>query len=129
MKQGGERAGVHHEPSRLAVHGAVYIKIEAVAHMHWDATKPAEIETGDGAGHARIHFQNQQLPLAIEERLGRKQNVGTEDPVDLVAFGRPPEPAEIDQDQRFIDQVQITEPNILRDGDGIERAVDAELRR
>ena len=128
MEQRRERAGVHHEPRRFPVHGAVHVKIETVADMHRDPAESAEIETWHVAGHARIRFQDEQLSLAIDERLGRKQNVGAKDSVDLVAFTRTAEPAEIDEDQRFVDEVEIAQPNILGDRDGIEGAVNAELR-
>jgi len=128
MKQRRERAGVHHEPRWSAIHGAVHVKIEAVADVDRDPAEPGEIKAGDRARHARIDFQNENLSLAIEERFGREQNIGAENAVDLVAFGGTAKAAEIDEDHRFIDEIERAEAQILGDGDGIERAVDAEPR-
>src|SRR5207237_6008618 len=116
---------VHHQPRLLPVHGTVDVKIEPLADVDRDAPESAEIEAGHGAGHAWIDFQNENLFLAIEERLGGKQNVGAEDAVDLVALARTPEAAEVDENHRLIDEVQGAEAKIARDGDGVERAVDA----
>src|ERR1044071_8792879 len=88
MQEGGERARVHHQFRLNPVHGAVDVKIVAVADVDRDAAKSAEIESGHAARHARIYLENEDLPLAIEERLGGEQNIRTQDSIDLVSFGR-----------------------------------------
>ena len=76
--------------------------------MHGQGVKAVKVDTRRIAGEFRIHFQNEQLLLAIEHRLSRKQNVGADDSVDFLlvqqarsAIGT----AKIDNHDRFLDQV------------------------
>ena len=79
-----------------------------------------------------VNFHEQDLLLAIEHCLRGKENVGSEDAIQLLLVklvrgaGRT---AEIDRHHWLIDEGKGAEPKPVRDGDAVQASVDAQLRR
>ncbi len=132
MEERGECACVHQQPGARPVEGAVHIEIETRANVYRHPGEAAVIQPRDAAANFRIDFQNETLRATIEDRVGRKQNVGPEDAIDrlfvhhLRRFRRAPE---INRHHWFVDQVQETETQAPRHHHSIEAAVNLEACR
>src|SRR6266699_1991268 len=119
MEQRGKRAGVNHELGGRAVDRAIDIKIEPVTHANRHAAETAMLHSGCAAGSVRIDFQNQQLPLAIEDRSGGKKNISTKDSIDLLLVehaGSTAGTAKIDNHDRFIQEFERAKLEPARNG-------------
>ncbi len=99
--------------------------------MHGQPVEAAKVHAGRSSSGFGIQLQNENLPLAIEHRLGGEQDVGPEDSVDcrlMHQTGGATGAFEIDDDHWFIDQVQSAKLQTARDRHIIEGAVDAKTR-
>jgi hypothetical protein len=132
VQQRRECAGVDHEPGSGAVNGTVDVKIEPFAHDHGHALEPAKIQAGHATGPLRIHVQEKDLFLAVENGFGRKERVGTENAIGLLLVqhaGGLARATHVGQNHRYIDNVKRAEAEIVGNDQIVEGAVDLDLPR
>ncbi len=131
MEQRRECARIDHEPGRRAVYRAVDIEVVAIADPNRHLAEATILHTRGAPASIRINFQNQRLRLAIEDRFGGKENVGAENSIDLLLAKHSrgvTGSAKIDNDDRFVQQVERAEAKVMRDGHIVKCAVDLETR-
>ena len=118
MEERCKRPRIDHQPGWRAVNGGIDVKVEAVTYLDGHSVEPPIVDSGRAAGQIRIQLHDEQLPLAVEDRLGGKQYVGSQDSVDLLFFQQPRSAggaAKIHRDHRLIEQVEAAKTKVMGD--------------
>src|SRR5262249_40604679 len=132
MQQRGERTSVNHELGGLVVDGAAHIQIETIADLNRHSLQSTPVEAGTMARDIRVDFQNEQLPLTIQYRFGRKENIGSDKSIDLLLvqkFRGANRVCKINNHDWLIDQSERAEAQFSRDHHIIKCAIDLNALR
>src|SRR5262249_57814871 len=111
----------------LLINKNIPIQIELSADWNRNSLQSPPVKAGNAATDVRIGLENEELPLTIQHRLRREQNVSSDDPIDSLFVNESSGAsriAEIDSHHRFIDQNQPADPQLTRNRHVVERSVD-----